>query len=416
MMRRPDAVAGLEIGSFKTIAVIAERYRNDQTHILGVGSAPTQGVFRGQVIDIEAAGHSIREAVSQAEMAAGVEVSRACVGIGGSHLVTVTGTAGILLRANERHFRSRHVRQLMSRLTDSATTSDREVIYINPESFVIDGTARTADPIGLAGRRLTLTAVMVTGTSGSLRNQADALKRTRLEIDFALLQPFAASSACLSEEQMNSGVAVLDIGQSTTDAMVFQGGSFKLLHSIPIAGAAVTADVSKGLHIPAAEAEEVKLSYGDITAPGANYHVQARTFDANSRKVEAEFLYEIIDARYEDILLRARRVLDDAGMLYHLAAGVVLTGGGAQMPGLERLAQSVFKGPVGIGRPPFLFGMDPRLRSPEYATAVGLALAGIGARRRDKAQVPGIPISGNSLESLRAWVSGFFRPSAGWSV
>lgn len=266
-MRRRQLVAGLEIGSFKTVAVIAQRYRNDQTHVLGLGTAPSAGIFRGQVVDVDAAAASIKTAIEHAQRAARAEIEGVCVGVSGSHLATTTETADVLLRANERTFQHRHLQQLLERLTQGAQRGDREIVYVSPLEFIVDGTARVNDPIGLAGRRLALKATVVTGVSGSLKNQAKALQQCGLEVDFALLQPYAAATACLDQEQIQSGVAVIDIGHSTTDVMAFQGGAFKLMHSIPIAGEAVTADISKGLHVPVAVAEELKLSYGQLAGP-----------------------------------------------------------------------------------------------------------------------------------------------------
>ncbi len=413
-MARGQAVAGLEIGSFKTVAVIAERYRNQQIHVLGVGTAPSQGIFRGQVTDVEAAAASIGTAIRHAEQAAACRVERICVGIAGSHLTTMAGTAEILLRANERSFRNHHLQQLLVRLTGSVCQPGREVVYLNPLEYVVDGTARVDNPVGLVGRRLALTATIVTGLSGSLSNQAEAMRQARAPVYSAMLQPHAAAGACLDDEQTHAGVALLDIGHSTSDLMVFRQGTFRLMHSIPVAGESVTTDIAKGLHVPLAVAEELKLSHGDLVA-GSSSTLRSTSFSLREVEFDAGFLREIIEARYEDLFLRARKVLVDAGLIHHLAAGIVLTGGGAQLPGVVRLAAQTLGKPGRRGVPPLLFGMNPSLRRPEFTTAVGLALAGIGPGDRKRPQVGVIADRSDSLESLRRWVRGLFQPNPGWS-
>lgn len=414
-MPRRELVAGLEIGSFKTVAVIAERYRNNQTHILGLGTAPSSGIFRGQVVDVDAAASSIEAAVEHAQRAARAHIDRVCVGVSGSHLATTTETADVLLRANERTFQHRHLQQLLARLTQRARSGEREIVYVSPLEFIVDGTARVNDPIGLAGRRLALKAAVVTGVSGSLQNQAKALRQCGLEVDFALLQPYAAATACLDQEQIQSGVAVIDIGHSTTDVMAFQGGTFKLMHSIPIAGEAVTADISKGLHVPAAVAEELKLSYGQLAGPDPGASLPAHSFRSQQIDVDAGLLYEILEARYEDMLLRARTVLADAGLVHHLAAGIVLTGGACQITGLPNLASRVFAKPVERGLTPYLFGMSPSAHSVEFTTAFGLALAALGPADLGQSQLAGFNARGNTFESMRRWIRQLFQPSVSWS-
>ncbi len=414
-MARRRLVAGLEIGSFKSVAVIAERYRNEQTHVLGLGTAPSTGVFRGQVVDVDAASQSISAAVDHAQRAAHAKIDRVCVGVSGSHLATTTGTAEVLLRANERTFQHRHLQQLLARLTAGAERSGREVVYVSPLEFIVDGAARVDDPIGLAGRRLALKAAIVTGISGSLQNQVKALQRAGLEVDFALLQPHAAATACLDQEQIVSGVAVIDIGHSTTDVMAFQAGVFKLMHSIPIAGESVTADISKGLHVPATVAEELKLTYGQLTETDPGATLPAHSFRSQQVDVDAALLHEILEARYEDVLLRARSVLSEAGLIHHLAAGLVLTGGSTKVPGLLDLAGRIFDKPVSRGLSPYLFGMNPSARSVEFTTAIGLALAAIGNERPGQSQLTGFTARGNTLESMRRWIRQLFQPSISWS-
>lgn len=414
-MARRQLVAGLEIGSFKSVAVIAQRYRNDQTHVLGLGTAPSSGIFRGQVVDVDAAAASIKTAVEHAQRAARTEINRVCVGVSGSHLATATETVDVLLRANERTFQNRHLQQLLARLTEGARRGDREIVYISPLEFIVDGTARVNDPIGLAGRRLALKATVVTGVSGSMSNQAKALQQCGLEVDFALLQPYAAATACLDQDQIQSGVAVIDIGHSTTDVMAFQGGAFKLMHSIPIAGESVTADVSKGLHVPVNVAEELKLSYGQLAGPDPGASLPAHSFRSQMIDVDASLLHEILEARYEDMLLRARSILDEAGLIHHLAAGVVLTGGSSQITGLPNLASRVFDMPVDRGLAPYLFGMNPSAHSVEFTTAIGLALAAIGPEDHGQSQLTGFNARGNTFESMRRWIRQLFQPSISWS-
>ena len=414
-MGRRRLVAGLEIGSFKTVVAIADRYRNGQTHVLGIGTAPSAGVFRGQVVDVDAAANSINIAIEHAQRAARTPIERVCVGVSGSHLATMTATAEVLLRANERTFQNRHLQQLLARLTSGVRIGNREVVYVSPLEFIVDGTARVDDPIGLAGRRLALRAAIVTGVSGSLDNQAKALQSCGLEVDFAILQPYAVATACLDQDQIASGVAVIDIGHSTTDVMAFQAGAFNFMHSIPVAGEAVTADISKGLHVPMNVAEELKLSYGQLVGPDPGATLPAHSFRSELIDVDATLLHEILEARYEDMLLRARSVLAEAGVIHHLAAGVVLTGGSSQITGLPNVADRIFEKPTERGLAPYLFGMNPSANSVEYTTAIGLALAAIDPKDQGHSQLRGFNARGNTFESMRRWIRQLFQPSVSWS-
>ncbi len=418
-MPRRNLIVGLDVGTTKTAIVIGELYRESQVHILGLGTAESRGLNKGQVVDIGLTSQAIDQAAFRGERAAGVKFDRVCVGIAGGHLHSQSHAASLRLRPNEVSIAPHHIDRVIQTTANVALPPDREIVAVIPKTFSVDEMRGVANPRGLAGRKLEVETHVVSGMINAMDNLEASLKGARVGIERSILQPLASAQAALSAEQRRDGVVLVDIGGGTTDVAVFMDDNCWNISVLAVGGTQVTADISRGLRLPMSVAEDLKLRHGrvDDAAREDDSLIDVPGFDRGAPiAIRRSDLSMVIEARMAEILEQVRQAIHTSGYFDLLPAGVVLTGGGSQLQGLVQLAGHVLELPVTLGRPPALWGLDEEVRQPEFCTGIGLIMAGLEARAGTGWLAPNPTGPQAVLNGVQDWVRGLFAPKPGWKT
>jgi cell division protein FtsA len=376
MGRKDNIVVGLDIGTTKICAVVSEAGEETGTaDIIGIGTSPSRGLKKGIVINIESTVESIKRAVEEAELMAGVEINSVYTGIAGSHIRGFNSRGVIAVKDHE--VRKTDIRRVIEAAKAVAIPMDREVLHILPQAFVVDDQEGIKDPLGMSGVRLEAEVHIITGAVTSAQNIVKCVNRAGLEVLDIILQPLASGEAVLTAEEKELGVAVVDIGGGTTDLAIFGEGSIWHTAVLAIGGNHLTNDIAIGLRTPAQEAERIKIRYGCAKASMVRDDETVEVPSVGGRpprKLSRALLAEITEPRAEEIFNLVSREIRRAGYEEKIAAGVVLTGGTAMLEGLVDLAEQVLELPVRIGIPMNVGGLVDVVSSPMYATGVGLIL------------------------------------------
>lgn len=408
MGKKENVIVGLDIGTTKTCVVVAE-LRETGIEILGVGVHPSEGLRKGVVVNIESTVESIRGALGKAEQSVGLEISSVYVGIAGSH-IRGQNSLGIV-PVKGREVREEDVELAIEAARAIAIPLDRQIIHAIPQYYVVDEQDGIVDPVGMAGVRLEAKAHVVTGAVTSIQNVVKSVNKVGLEVRDLVLEQLAASEAALSADEKALGVALVDIGGGTTDIAVFSEGSLKHTAVLPVGGNYVTSDIATGLRTPLSEAEKIKIAYGCAFMPliPKDEMIEVPSVGGREpREVSRQILGRIIEPRMDEILTMVQKEIGKSGCEDILAAGIVLTGGGAILEGIPELAEQIFNVPVRRGFPIGIGGLTAIVESPVFATGVGLILYA----SRNIARENLIRMEGNYLNRLfrriRQWILDFF--------
>ena len=374
-----ELIAGLDIGTTKIAVLIGER---DATglNIIGVGTSPSEGLRRGVVVNMEKTVQSIMRAVDMAQRTSGVKIETVFAGIAGEHIQSVNSRGAIAIPRGEHGITPKDVARAFEAAKALQIPLDRQVIHVLAQEFIVDDQRGIPDPDGMFGVRLEVLVHIVTGAITSVQNLIKCIRRAGLEVTDLVLESFASSFAVLSSDEKELGVVLLDLGGGTTDLAVFYEGSLRHSAVIPIGGKNITSDIAIGLRTPLDQAEEIKRKHSH-TAPSRTdegHLIEALGVGGRApRKISREQLASIVGPRMEEILTYAHRELKRSGFDDLMGAGVVLTGGGALMPGAMELAEQVFGIPAKIGIPNSYGGLVDTDTAPIFATGVGLMLYGL---------------------------------------
>ncbi len=389
-MAHGGMVVGLDLGTTKICAVIAERMAHGGIHIIGVGNSSSDGLRRGVVVDVEKTVLSIKKAVEEAELMAGVEVSSVYAGIAGEHIGSLNSRGIIAIGGHAREIvTADRERVEEAACAVAAVPIDREVLHVLPQEFMVDDQREIRDPTGMSGVRLEVDVHIVTGAVTSAQNICKSILRAGIEVRDIVLEPLASSWAVLDEEEKEMGICVVDVGGGTTDMALFAQGSVRHTGVIGLGGQNVTNDVAIGLRTSWPHAEKIKCDRGTALAGRVDAEEMVEVpgiAGRPPRSVSRRDLGAIIGPRMEEIFTMVRRELVEraGGNMPH--SGVVLTGGGALLNGAVELAEQVFERPVRLGVPRGVEGMAERVTSPVYATALGLVLLGAENRTATNGQ------------------------------
>ena len=403
---------GLDIGTTKVSVVVGERDVNGNIEIKGVGTAPSNGLRKGVVINIDATVESIRKAVEEAELMAGVGIKEVYVGIAGSHIEGMNSRGVIAVSSKGREITPAEVERVIDAARAVVIPSDREVIHVLPQEFIVDEQDGVKDPVGMCGVRLEAEIHIVTGSVTSMQNMIKSVHRAGLEVRDIVLQPLASANAVLSDDEKELGCILVDIGGGTTDILMYIDGAIWHTGVLSIGGNQVTNDLTVGLRTPAVSAEVIKKKYGcakrDLVNPAEMVEVPAVGGRAPQR-VPRSFVADILQPRMEEIFNLVNREIRMTGFDELIAAGVVLTGGASLLEGSGDVAEEVFKFPVRIGTPRSISGLKDMVNSPLYATAVGLCQYGLlelesGGFARDNRN----GFLGNVGTRVKEWLREFF--------
>ncbi len=374
-------VVGVDIGTTKVCAVVASVDEANRVNILGVGVAESDGLNRGVVVNIDKTVASLQAALHEAERTAGIQVRQVIVGIAGDHIQSFQSRGVITISNRDGEITRRDVERLLEDTTHVALPADREILHVIPQEFIVDGQDGVADPVGMSGVRLEANVHIITGLVSAAKNVYRCVEKAGYEVADLVLEPLASSFAVLHPDEKEIGVALIDIGGGTTDIAVFEDNTIRHTGVIAVAGNKVTDDIRKGLGIMRDQAERLKCRFGvamvdlieedeEITIPGIGGRPEKR--------ISRSTLAQIIQPRMEEILEIAAIEIKRSGYARHLAAGVVLTGGGALIPGTAELAADVLGMEARIGSPMGISGgMVAEVSDPKFSTAVGLVLYGL---------------------------------------
>jgi cell division protein FtsA len=406
MSRNEELIVGLDIGTTKICAVVAEA-SGDSIDLIGIGSHPSRGLRKGVVIDIEATVDSIRKAVDEAELMAGCEINSVFAGIAGGHIEARNEIGMVAIKDHE--VRPNDVRRVIDQAQAIAIPADREVIHVIPQEYEIDGQDGIKHPVGMSGVRLVAHVHIVTAAVTSAQNIVKCCNRAGLNVIDIVLEPLASSEAVLAPDESELGVALIDMGGGTTDLAVFQDGAIKHSAVLSLGGYHLTNDAAVGLRTPFDQAERVKRRYG-CAAPrllGADEILVVPSLGGRApREISRKQLAEFLEPRAEEILTLVRDELERSAFQDRIPSGVVITGGSAALEGLPELAEEIFHLPVRRGVPRGIGGLADRVQGPEFATGVGLALWGSKRSARPRFRI----YDGSAFRKVRArmreWFSG----------
>ena len=376
MSRKDNLIVGLDIGTTKICAIVAEATEAGIA-IVGIGTHPSKGLRKGVVVDIDATVDSIKHAVEEAELMADCEITSVYAGIAGGHIEGFN-SHGIVAVKNQEVTES-DVRRVIDAAKAVAIPMDREVIHVIPQEFIIDEQDGIREPIGMSGVRLEAKIHIVTAAVTSAQNIVKCANRAGLNVMDIVLEPLASAEAVLAQDERDLGVCLIDIGGGTTDIAVFVDGSIKHTSVLSIGGYHLSNDIAVGLRTPFDEAERIKKRFGVASARflGSDDIITVPSVGGRRpREVSRKILCEIIEPRVEEILGLAHQELVKSGLDARIPSGVVLTGGCAALAGIADFAEEVFESPVRLGMPANIGGLQDVVRDPMYATGVGLILFG----------------------------------------
>lgn len=409
MAKENNLVVGLDIGTTKICAIIGEE-RNGQVDIIGIGTHPSYGLRKGVVVNIESTVESIKSAVEEAEMMAGLEVDSVFVGIAGGHIRGFNSHGIIAVKNNE--VTVAEVNRVIDAAKAIAIPLDREVIHVLPQEYILDEQDGIREPIGMTGVRLEAKIHIITGAVTSAQNIIRSVNRAGLEVEDIIVEQLASCEAVLDREEKELGCALVDIGGGTSDLAIFFEDSIKHTSVLSIGGNHLTNDLSIGLRTPTKEAERIKKTYGCAAAElvGQNETIEVPSVGGrNSRVLSRRVLCDILEPRVEEIFELIKRELTESGFKDLMASGLVLTGGAACMQGMVEVAERILDMPVRVGFPKGISGLVDVVNSPQYATSVGLVLFGTRNRKAGKShELKGRNLFNKICTRMKGLVEEFF--------
>jgi cell division protein FtsA len=367
-----DLVVGLDIGTAKVMAVVAEVMPGGELKLAGLGVAPSSGLKRGVVVNIDATVQSIQQALKEAELMADCKITRVYTGITGSHIRGINSSGMVAVK--DREVTPADVARVVETARAINISTDQRLLLVEPQEFVIDG-QDVKEPIGMSGIRLEAKVHIVTGAQSAAENIIKCVRRCGLEVEQLLLNPLAASQAVLSDDEKELGVACVDIGAGTTDVAIFTGGAIRHTAVIPIAGDLITSDIAMALRTPTKDAEDIKVDAGCAKQLLADPEVQVEVpglGDRGPRMLSKQALAGVIEPRVEEIFSLVQQVVRESGYEEVLSSGIVITGGSAVMPGMVELGEDIFLKPVRRGVPRYTGALADMVAQPRAATVMGL--------------------------------------------
>jgi cell division protein FtsA len=376
-----NIVVGLDIGTTKVCAMIAAKDADDRINILGIGKAENEGMARGTVTHIDKTVRAIQSAVMDAERQSGIKVRAVNVGIAGDHIQSFQSRGVIAISNPENEITRKDVERLLQDTKRVALPSDRRIIHVIPQEFIVDGQDGIYDPVGMAGVRMEANVHIITGGITAVQNIYKCVERAGLEVNDLVLEPLASANSVMSEEEKEVGIVLVDIGGGTTDIAIFEERTIRHSAVLAIAGKKVTEDIRKGLGILNDQAERLKREHGYAYLPEIvddTPILLPRLGSRDEMQISRSLLCQIIQPRIEEVLEIVALEIKRSGYSKHLHSGVILTGGGSLVKGTAALAREVLGMPVKIGIPSgFSGGFVSEVENPMYSTCVGLVLHGM---------------------------------------
>jgi len=409
-----ELIVGLDIGTSKVVAIVASPNldagpQDNALDIIGIGSHPARGMKKGVVVNIESTVQSIQRAIEEAELMAGCQIHSVYAGIAGSHIRSLNSHGTVAIKDKEVTAGD------IDRVLDAAKAvhfpGDQQLLHVLPQEYIIDNQEGIREPIGMSGVRLEAKVHLITGAVSAAQNITKCIERCGLSVDGIILEQMASSYSVLEQDEKELGVCLVDIGGGTTDIAVFIDGAIRHTAVIPIAGDQVTNDIAVALRTPTQYADEIKMKYAcaltQLAREDETIEVPS-VGDRPPRQLARQTLAEVVEPRYEELLMLVQAELRRSGFEELLAAGVVLTGGSSKMEGVVELAEEVFHLPVRLGLPQHVGGLVDVVRNPIHATGVGLLLFGNKEESLGQTETKTSSDFKGILTRMKSWFQGNF--------
>jgi cell division protein FtsA len=403
-----DIVVGLDIGTAKIMVVVAEIQHDGLLKLAGLGIAPSYGLKRGAVVNIDATVQSIQQALKEAELMADCRIARVYTGITGSHIRGMNSSGMVAIK--DKEVLPTDVARVIETAKAINISTDQRLLLVEPQEFVIDG-QEVKEPIGMSGIRLEAKVHIVTGAQSAAENIIKCIRRCGLEVDHLMLNPIASSHAVLTDDEKELGVALVDVGAGTTDVAIYAGGSIRHTAVIPIAGDLITNDIAMALRTPTKDAEDIKVESGCAKQLFADPEQQVEVpglGDRGPRMLSRQALAGVIEPRVEEIFALVQQAIRESGHEEMLSSGIVLTGGSAVMPGMPELGEDIFLKPVRRGIPKYSGALSDMVAHPRAATVLGLLEEARMARLRGHKVSQKSGSMGSVVTRVKDWFVGNF--------
>ena len=409
---------GLDIGTTKVCCIIAQHIdRSSDLKLLGAGIAPSSGVNKGLIVNIENTVRSIEKAVQTAEKMANIKVNKAYVGISGEHIRGINTQGAIATSKNGHHLSFEHeisnpdISRVLEMAKAISLPIDREILHILPQEYLVDDQDGIKDPLGMVGRRLEARVHLITGAVSAAKNITKCVEEAGITVDELIYQPLAEAFSTLEPHEKDLGVALIDIGGGTTDVSVFYGGAIRHSAVISLGGNNVTNDIAMMLQVSTQEAEDIKMKYGFAKAAMASTDLEFDLPHSPTEDVQKISEHEVsryVEARMREVFQLAKREISRADVSSPVTFGAVLTGGGALLKNISSLAEETLGGAIKIGIPKGLSGVIDIASSPVYSAAIGLVQYGPSIANRVNIGADTESIVHQVLKKVKEWFSEMF--------
>ena len=401
-------VSAIDVGTTKIATIVASVKSENDIEVLGVGSVPSHGLHKGIVVNMDEAKASIANSVKEAQRISGLRIDSVHVGVTGRHISSLNNRGVVAIPRDDRLVRPEDLKRVLSAARTISVPEGKKVLHAIPRYYTLDGQERVKQPIGMHGTRLDVETHVITASVSSVQNLVKCIRAIGVEIENLILEPLASGEAVLTPEEREAGVIMADIGGGTTDIAVFKDGNIYHTSIIPVAGYQVTSDISIGLGLPFNVAEKMKKSYGNVT-PGLDIEKTPEVGIENGHSASYRDLCDIIRSRMEELLELILLEMPTTDYRSLAPCGLVLTGGTANMTGLDELGKSVLRIPVRKGKPlgTSIYGITDILHDAAYATTMGLVLWQARDRKGSTWQVKRGGIFGGVVNLLRKLFRGY---------
>jgi len=371
-------IAAIDVGTTKVCTIMGDVDTEGGLRILGVGIAPSQGLQKGLVVNVNEAKQSIKESIRKAERTTGTKLESAYVGVTGRHISSVNNRGVIAITRNDQLVKASDLKRVLQVARTVKIPAEQKVLHIIPRTYAVDGQEGVKNPVGMHGFRLDVEAHIITAAVASVQNLTKCIRGLGVDIDDLVMEPLASAEAVLTEQERQDGVLLADIGGGTTDIAVFKDDTIYHTSVIPVAGHLLTRDISVGLGLSLEMAEQMKKKYGNVM-PGSTSPIdEDKNLTEDGHSVSYKDLSEVLRIRTEELLRLIMMELPRSDFQKIAPSGIVLTGGSANLVGIAELGQELTRMPVRVGAPVSLYGVSDQLRDPAYATAVGLFQSLVG--------------------------------------
>ncbi len=404
-----NIIVGLDIGTSKIVAIVAEMKPDGGFDIIGMGTHPSRGLKKGVVVNIETTVSAIQRAIEEAELMADCKISQVHTGIAGSHVRSFNSQGMVAIK--DKEVAPIDIERVIETAKAVQIPNDQQILHILNQEFIIDGQEDVREPLGMAGVRLEVKVHIVTGAVSAAQNIVKCVRRCGLEVSDLVLQPLASAMAVVSEDEKDLGVCLIDVGGGTTDIAVFTHGAIRHTAVIPIAGDQITSDIAMALRTPTKDADDIKIKHGcalsQLADPQEMIEVPG-VGDRGPKQLSRKTLAEVIEPRVEELYSLIQAELRRSGYEDLLSSGIVLTGGSSMLQGMVELGEEVFHMPVRVGQPSYQGRLAEVVRHPRYSTAMGLLIDGMRQYRQQEFARTQSGALQQLLERMKAWFKGNF--------